>query len=142
MVSAARNQLEVARKFKGYGYQYIIQINGLSLSMSVMSKDPALSGSAVFMKKMFTEPKVPELAKQLNATGRVRAVLSRDHDVYHKLQRIIRPGRKRQMSLFRSLTLPKIKKHEEELSVFTLSEKAFLDTKRLLCWPKEKIRQI
>ena len=88
-------------------------------------KDPGAIGISGLYEKDVTLSAAKELAKQLNATGRVRAVLSRDHDVYHKLRKRINLARQKKADVFISLHADAAEnKKARGVSVFTLSEKA------------------
>lgn len=88
-------------------------------------KDPGAIGITGQREKDITLKASLELARQLNATGRVKAVLSRDNDVYHKLRKRINLARAEKADIFISLhadAAHNAKAHG--VSVFTLSDKA------------------
>ena len=88
-------------------------------------KDPGAIGVSGLYEKDVTLSAAKELARQLNATGRVKAILSRDHDVYHKLRKRIALARRQKADVFISLHADAAhNKKARGVSVFTLSETA------------------
>lgn len=88
-------------------------------------KDPGAIGISGLYEKDVTLSAAKELARQLNATGRIKAVLSRDGDVYHKLRKRIALARKAKADVFISLHADAAhNKKARGVSVFTLSETA------------------
>ncbi len=88
-------------------------------------KDPGAIGASGHFEKDVTLKASLELARQLNATGRVKAVLSRDHDVFHKLRKRINLARAQKADVFISLHADAAgNKKARGVSVFTLSDKA------------------
>ena len=88
-------------------------------------KDPGAIGLSGLYEKDVTLAAAKELARQLNATGRIKAVLSRDHDVFHKLRKRIALARTQKADIFISLHADAASnKKARGVSVFTLSENA------------------
>jgi len=88
-------------------------------------KDPGAIGYSGQKEKDVTLRAAKELAQQLNATGRIRAILSRDTDVYHKLRKRIQLARNQKADIFISLHADAAEnKKARGVSVFTLSETA------------------
>ena len=88
-------------------------------------KDPGAIGLSGLYEKDVTLAAAKELARQLNATGRIKAVLSRDHDVFHKLRKRIALARSQKADIFISLHADAAhNKKARGVSVFTLSETA------------------
>ena len=88
-------------------------------------KDPGAIGVSGQYEKDITLKAALELARQLNATGKVKAVLSRDKDVYHKLRKRINLARASKADVFISLHADAApNKKAKGVSVFTLSDKA------------------
>lgn len=88
-------------------------------------KDPGAIGVSGQREKDITLRAAIELARQLNATGKVKAVLSRDRDIYHKLRTRINLARKAKADVFISLHADAAHNHKAHgVSVFTLSDKA------------------
>ena len=88
-------------------------------------KDPGAIGRAGTKEKQITLAAAQELGRQLNATGRVRAVLSRDDDRYLRLRERIRLARAENADLFVSLHADSAAASSARgISVFTLSETA------------------
>jgi len=88
-------------------------------------KDPGAIGVSGTKEKTITLAAAVELARQLTATGRVRAVLSREDDRYLKLRERIRLARAQDADLFVSLHADSATSHKARgMSVFTLSETA------------------
>ena len=88
-------------------------------------KDPGAIGVSGQYEKDITLKAALELARQLNATGKVKAVLSRDKDVYHKLRKRINMARASKADVFISLHADAApNKKAKGVSVFTLSDKA------------------
>ena len=88
-------------------------------------KDPGAIGHSGLYEKDVTLAAAKELARQLNATGRIKAVLSRDHDVFHKLRKRIALARNQKADIFISLHADAAhNKKARGVSVFTLSETA------------------
>jgi N-acetylmuramoyl-L-alanine amidase len=88
-------------------------------------KDPGAIGVSGLHEKRVTLKAAKELARQLNATGRVKAVLSRDRDVFHKLRHRINLARREKADIFISLHADAAHtKKARGVSVFTLSDQA------------------
>jgi len=88
-------------------------------------KDPGAIGVSGIKEKDITLKAARELARQLNATGKVRVVLSRDGDIYHKLRKRISLARAEKADVFISLHADAApNKKARGVSVFTLSETA------------------
>ena len=88
-------------------------------------KDPGAIGITGQREKDITLKASIELALQLNATGKVKAVLSRDHDVFHKLRKRINLARTEKADVFISLHADAAHNAKAYgVSVFTLSDKA------------------
>lgn len=88
-------------------------------------KDPGAIGLAGTKEKDITLAAAIELARQLNATGRVKAILSRKDDRFLKLRERIRLARAKKSDLFISLHADSAaNKSAHGMSVFTLSETA------------------
>lgn len=88
-------------------------------------KDPGAIGVSGHQEKTVTLQAALELAKQLNATGKVKAVLSRDHDTFHKLRKRIDLARRQKADVFISLHADAAENSKARgVSVFTLSDKA------------------
>ena len=88
-------------------------------------KDPGAIGHSGLYEKDVTLAAAKELAKQMNATGRIKAVLSRDDDVFHKLRKRIALARNQKADIFISLHADAASnKKARGVSVFTLSENA------------------
>ena len=88
-------------------------------------KDPGAIGLAGTKEKDITLAAAIELARQLNATGRVRAILARKDDRFLKLRERIRLARAKKSDLFISLHADSAaNKSAHGMSVFTLSETA------------------
>jgi len=88
-------------------------------------KDPGAIGYSGQKEKDVTLRAAKELARQLNATGRIKAILSRDTDVYHKLRKRIQLARNQKADIFISLHADAAEnKKARGVSVFTLSETA------------------
>lgn len=88
-------------------------------------KDPGAIGVSGIREKDITLKAAHELARQMNATGRIRAVLSRDKDHYHKLRKRIALARQAQADIFISLHADAAHNRKARgVSVFTLSDKA------------------
>ena len=88
-------------------------------------KDPGAIGRAGTKEKDITLAAAIELARQLQATGQIRAVLSRRDDRYLKLRQRIKLARVQNADLFVSLHADSAaSKSARGMSVFTLSETA------------------
>ncbi|MCE2516975.1 MAG: N-acetylmuramoyl-L-alanine amidase [Alphaproteobacteria bacterium] len=88
-------------------------------------KDPGAIGVSGHQEKTVTLQAALELARQLNATGKVKAVLSRDHDTFHKLRKRIDLARRQKADVFISLHADAAENSKARgVSVFTLSDKA------------------
>ncbi|WP_438996417.1 N-acetylmuramoyl-L-alanine amidase [Candidatus Puniceispirillum sp.] len=88
-------------------------------------KDPGAIGLAGTKEKDITLAAAIELARQLNATGRVKAILARTDDRFLKLRERIRLARTKKSDLFISLHADSAaNKSAHGMSVFTLSETA------------------
>ncbi len=88
-------------------------------------KDPGAIGHSGLYEKDVTLAAAKELARQLNATGRIKAVLSREGDVFHKLRKRIALARNQKADIFISLHADAAhNKKARGVSVFTLSETA------------------
>jgi N-acetylmuramoyl-L-alanine amidase len=88
-------------------------------------KDPGAIGVSGQKEKDVTLKAAIELARQLNATGKVVAVLSRDKDVFHKLRKRINLARRQKADVFISLHADAARNRKARgVSVFTLSEMA------------------
>ena len=88
-------------------------------------KDPGAIGHSGLYEKDVTLAAAKELARQLNATGRIKAVLSRDRDIFHKLRKRIALARNQKADIFISLHADAAhNKKARGVSVFTLSETA------------------
>ena len=88
-------------------------------------KDPGAIGVTGQQEKEVTLKAALELARQLNATGEVRAVLSRTDDRYHKLRKRINLARSEKADVFISLHADAAHTRKARgVSVFTLSENA------------------
>ena len=88
-------------------------------------KDPGAISPSGIQEKDITLIAARELARQLNATGRIRAVLSRSDDRYHKLRHRIKLARNEKADVFISLHADAAhNKDARGVSVFTLSETA------------------
>jgi N-acetylmuramoyl-L-alanine amidase len=88
-------------------------------------KDPGAIGLAGTKEKDITLAAAIELARQLNATGRVKAILARKDDRFLKLRERIRLARAKKSDLFISLHADSAaNKSAHGMSVFTLSETA------------------
>ncbi len=88
-------------------------------------KDPGAIGWAGTKEKDITLAAAVELARQLQETGRIRAVLSRKDDRYLKLRQRIKLARAQNADLFVSLHADSAAaKSARGMSVFTLSETA------------------
>ena len=88
-------------------------------------KDPGAIGHSGLYEKDVTLAAAKELARQLNATGQIKAVLSREGDVFHKLRKRIALARNQKADIFISLHADAAhNKKARGVSVFTLSETA------------------
>jgi len=88
-------------------------------------KDPGAISVSGIKEKDITLKAAKELAKLLSASGKVRVVLSRDGDVYHKLRRRIFLARAEKADVFISLHADAAEnKKARGVSVFTLSDTA------------------
>ena len=88
-------------------------------------KDPGAIGRRGTKEKVITLAAATELARQLMATGKVRAVLSRTDDRFLKLRQRIRLARSHNADLFISLHADSAaSKAARGMSIFTLSETA------------------
>ena len=88
-------------------------------------KDPGAIGRAGTKEKDITLAAAIELARQLQASGQIRAVLSRTDDRYLKLRQRIKLARAQNADLFVSLHADSAaSKSARGMSVFTLSETA------------------
>lgn len=88
-------------------------------------KDPGAIGVSGTREKDITLKAALELARQLNATGRVTALLSRRGDEFHRLRKRIALARDVKADVFISLHADAaLNKKAKGVSVFTLSEKA------------------
>lgn len=88
-------------------------------------KDPGAIGHHGTREKEVTLKAARILAKKLNATGRVQALLTRDDDRYLKLRERINVARRAQADLFLSLHADAFHKSSAKgISVFSLSDVA------------------
>ena len=88
-------------------------------------KDPGAIGYSGTHEKNITLKASLELARQLEATGKVKVVLSRENDVYHRLRQRIELARQNKADLFISLHADAAENRKAKgVSVFTLSDKA------------------
>lgn len=88
-------------------------------------RDPGTIGSAGVYEKNITLAVARELKRQLERTGRYKAVLTRNRDVALGLRKRIEIARNAEADLFLSLHADSIKNRRiRGLSVYTLSEKA------------------
>lgn len=88
-------------------------------------KDPGAISANGHYEKTVTLQAALELARQLNATGKIEAVLSRDSDVYHKLRKRITLARNKKADVFISLHADAAENRKARgVSVFSLSDKA------------------
>jgi len=88
-------------------------------------KDPGAISVSGIKEKDITLKAAKELAKLLSASGKVRVVLSRDGDVYHKLRQRISLARGEKADVFISLHADAAEnKKARGVSVFTLSDTA------------------
>ena len=88
-------------------------------------KDPGAIGVSGTKEKDITLRAARELARQLEATGRVRAVLSRDGDHFHRLRKRIALARDAKADVFISLHADAAPNRKAKgVSIFTLSDKA------------------
>lgn len=88
-------------------------------------KDPGAIGISGQKEKDVTLKAALELARQLKATGKVKPVLSRDRDVFHKLRKRINLARSQKADVFISLHADAAPNRKAKgVSVFTLSEHA------------------
>ncbi len=87
--------------------------------------DPGTIGRSGIYEKHITLAMARELAKQLNATGHFRAVMTRDRDIYIPLRKRVKIARDSGADLFISLHADAVKNTKiHGPSVYTLSEKA------------------
>ena len=88
-------------------------------------KDPGAIGASGTREKDITLKAARELARQLEATGRVRAVLSRDGDHFHRLRKRIALARDSKADVFISLHADAAPNRKAKgVSIFTLSDTA------------------
>ncbi|MEG9863082.1 MAG: N-acetylmuramoyl-L-alanine amidase [Parvularculales bacterium] len=88
-------------------------------------KDPGAISPSGIKEKTITLKAAHELAQQLNATGRIKAVLSRHDDRYHRLRKRISLAREERADIFISLHADAAPNRQAMgVSVFTLSEMA------------------
>ena len=88
-------------------------------------KDPGAIGVSGTREKDITLKAARELARQLEATGRVRALLSRDGDHFHRLRKRIALARDAKADVFISLHADAAPNRKAKgVSIFTLSEVA------------------
>ncbi len=88
-------------------------------------KDPGAIGRAGTKEKDITLAAAIELARQLEGSGQIRAVLSRKDDRYLKLRQRIKLARAQNADLFVSLHADSaVSKSARGISVFTLSDTA------------------
>lgn len=88
-------------------------------------KDPGAISPSGIQEKTITLKAAQELARQMNATGRITAVLSRDDDRYHRLRTRIALARREKADVFISLHADAApNKKARGVSVFTLSDTA------------------
>lgn len=87
--------------------------------------DPGTIGKSGIYEKHITLAMARELTKQLNATGRFKAVMTRDRDIFIPLRKRVQIARDSSADLFLSLHADAIKNTKiSGPSVYTLSEKA------------------
>ena len=87
--------------------------------------DPGAIGPHRIYEKNITLATARELAHQLDATGRYRAVLTRNSDVFVPLRERVARARLRHAELFLSIHADALPDHElRGLSVYTLSDRA------------------
>lgn len=87
--------------------------------------DPGTIGKSGVYEKHITLAMARELTKQLNATGRFRAIMTRDRDIFIPLRKRVQIAREAEGQLFVSLHADAIKNRKiSGPSVYTLSEKA------------------
>lgn len=87
--------------------------------------DPGTQGTSGVYEKWITLAAARELARQLEATGRYRVVLTRNRDVFVPLPQRVAIARKAGADLFISLHADSIANHKiRGASVYTLSENA------------------
>ena len=88
-------------------------------------KDPGAIGVSGTREKDITLRAARELARQLNATGRIKPVLSRDGDHFHRLRKRIALARNAKADVFISLHADAAPNRKAKgVSIFTLSDKA------------------
>ncbi|NDA07898.1 MAG: N-acetylmuramoyl-L-alanine amidase [Alphaproteobacteria bacterium] len=88
-------------------------------------KDPGAIGLSGIKEKEITLKAARELEQLLTASGKVRVVLSRDGDIYHKLRHRISLARAEKADVFISLHADAAhNKKAKGVSVFTLSDTA------------------
>jgi len=87
--------------------------------------DPGTIGRSGVYEKHITLAMARELTKQLNATGRFRAIMTRDRDIFIPLRKRVKIARDSDADLFISLHADAIKDTKiHGPSVYTLSENA------------------
>jgi N-acetylmuramoyl-L-alanine amidase len=88
-------------------------------------KDPGAISPSGIQEKTITLKAAHELAQQLNATGKIKAVLSREDDRYYRLRKRISLARREKADVFISLHADAAPNRKAQgVSVFTLSETA------------------
>ena len=88
-------------------------------------KDPGAIGASGTREKDITLAAARELARQMEATGRIKALLSRDRDQFHRLRKRIDLAREAKADVFISLHADAAPSRKARgVSIFTLSDKA------------------
>ena len=88
-------------------------------------KDPGAIGVSGTREKDINLKAARELARQLESTGRIRALLSRDDDRFHRLRTRIDLARKAKADVFISLHADAAPNRKAKgVSIFTLSDRA------------------
>ena len=88
-------------------------------------KDPGAIGKAGTLEKKITLGAARDLAKKLQATGKIRPILARSDDRYLRLRERIRLARRQQADVFISLHADSAHSSKARgISVFTLSDTA------------------
>ena len=115
--NAASNSVSVQAASRGKWVVFIDAGHG--------GKDPGAISPSGIQEKDITLMAARELAAQMNATGRIRAVLSRHDDRYYRLRKRIDLARQEKADVFISLHADAAHNHDARgVSVFTLSETA------------------
>lgn len=87
--------------------------------------DPGTIGKSGIYEKHITLAMARELTKQLNATGRFKAIMTRDRDIFIPLRKRVKIARDSSANLFLSLHADAVKNTRiSGPSVYTLSENA------------------